>query len=88
MVKIQENRSLKEFFWCVSPRKKESPFTFSTLLFALLLIFLLPLVQHSRSLRSLLQLGHEVLNVVETVIEDPLREGEPNLLTRITARGD
>lgn len=56
-----------------------SLFTFSTLLFTFLL-FLLPLVQHRCSLCSLLQLGHEVLYVIETVIEDPLREGEPVLL--------
>lgn len=55
---------------------KNSPFfTFWTLLFTLLLVFLLPLVQHRRRLCRLLQLGHEVLDVVEAVIEDPLRGG-------------
>lgn len=47
-------------------------FTFRTLLFTFLLVFLLPLVQHCRRLCSLLQLAHEVLDVVEAVIEDPL----------------
>lgn len=47
-------------------------FTFSTLFFAFFALFLLPLVQDRRSLRSLLQFGHEVFHVVKTVIEDPL----------------
>lgn len=50
-------------------------FTFSTLLFTFLL-FLLPLVQHRCSLCCLLQLGHEVLDVVKTVVEDALRKGK------------
>ena len=59
---------------CISSAKR-STFTFSTLLFTFLL-FLLSLAQHRRSLRSLLQLAHEGLNIIETVIEDPLKEGE------------
>lgn len=64
----------------IPPAKGISFFTFGALLFTFLLVFLLPLVQHRRRLSRLLQLGHEVLNVVETVIEDPLREGEPHLV--------
>lgn len=59
---------------CSSPA---SLLTFSTLLFTFLLL-LLPLVQHRCGLCCLLQLAHEVLDVVETVIEDPLRQREPS----------
>lgn len=51
------------------------PLTFSALLFTFLLL-LLSLVQHRRSFSSLLQLAHEGLNFVETVIKDPLRKEE------------
>lgn len=51
---------------------RSHPFTFRTLLFAFLL--LLPLVEHDGGLGSLLQFGHEALDVIEAVIEDVLDE--------------
>lgn len=78
------------FLWISFAKVHPSLFTFSTLLFTFLL-FLLPLAKHRCSLCCLLQLGHEVLDVIETVIEDPLRKGEPVCYAvhiRITAGGD
>lgn len=57
------------------PQKKGLHFTFSTLLFTFLLVFLLALVDHRGSLRRLLQLGHERLDVIEAVVENALRGG-------------
>lgn len=56
------------------PLKKWLHFTFSALLFTFLLVFLLALAEHRGSLRRLLQLGHERLDVIEAVVENPLGE--------------
>lgn len=61
---------LKESLW------RNLCITFTALLFTFLLLLLL-LAQDHRSLGRLLQLAHEGLDVVEAVIEDRLREGEP-----------
>lgn len=65
---------LGKIFLHIEPRKKELHFTFSTLLFTFLLVFLLALVEHCGSLRRLLQFGHERLDVIEAVVENPLGE--------------